>query len=74
MLKTKLKTSGRKYMHISLWHQGKWEFLKLDAKIMNIMTKMKELDYIKVYKSLQLKIAKLTFKINPRLREDICNS
>lgn len=37
------------------------------------MTKMKELDYTKVYKFLQLKIAKLTFKINPRLREDICN-
>ena len=37
------------------------------------MTKMKELDYIKIYTSLQLKIAKLTFKINPGLREDICN-
>lgn len=48
-------------------------FLKLDTKTMNIMTKMKELDYIKIYTSLQLKIAKLTFKINPGLREDICN-
>lgn len=37
------------------------------------MTKMKELDYTKVYKFLQLKIAKLTFKINSRLKEDICN-
>lgn len=55
MLKTKLKTSGGKYMYLSLWHQGKWE---LDVKIMNIITKMKELDYIKVYKSLQVPITK----------------
>lgn len=52
MLRTKLKTSRWKYMHISLW-QKKWEFFKLGAKIMNLAKKIKSFDYMKAYKSLQ---------------------
>ena len=41
-LKDETKTSGRKYTHRSLWHQGTWETFQLDAKIRNLMAKIKE--------------------------------